>query len=52
MEVEGIPRYPIESVEDIGIGIVPCPVSKLNGRNVVRYIDQDRAQANCFRMKI
>jgi len=46
VEVVGVPGYPVHPVEDVGIGIVPCPVDKLNANDIIGKIDQGICQTS------
>lgn len=47
MEVVRVPGYPVVSVVNVGVGVVPNPVQKIHGNYVVRYVNQNGEKTNC-----
>lgn len=44
VEVVRVPGHPVMAVVDVGVGVVPRPVDKLDGDNIVRNVHQ-----NCYK---
>lgn len=46
VEVVGVPWNPVVAVKDVGVGVMPGPVNKLDGHDVVWYVDENRHQTD------
>lgn len=52
VEVIWVPRHPVVAVKDVRVGIMPRPMDKLHGDDVIRYVHKYSQQTNGERFRV